>query len=201
MTEKLFEYDKNIKSSGYRYVCGIDEAGRGPLAGPVSVCAIVMPYDEMIDGVNDSKKVSAKKRDKLFEEIKARAISYKCVMLDNNVIDEINILEATKKAMREAVMSLSVEPDVVLIDAVKLALPYETRSIVKGDATSYAIACASIIAKVERDKLMDKYDKEYPEYGFSKHKGYGTKAHIDAIKTFGATPIHRKTFIRNFTNE
>ena len=201
MTEKLFEYDKNIKSSGYRYVCGIDEAGRGPLAGPVSVCAIVMPYDEMIDGVNDSKKVSAKKRDKLFEEIKARAISYKCVMLDNNVIDEINILEATKKAMREAVMSLSVEPDVVLIDAVKLALPYETRSIVKGDATSYAIACASIIAKVERDKLMDKYDKEYPEYGFSKHKGYGTKAHIDAIKTFGTTPIHRKTFIRNFTNE
>lgn len=201
MTEKLFEYDKNILSNGYRYVCGIDEAGRGPLAGPVSVCAVVMPYDEMIDGVNDSKKVSAKKRDKLFDEIKERAISYKCVMLDNEVIDEINILEATKKAMREAVTALSVEPDVVLIDAVKLALPYETRSIVKGDATSYAIACASIIAKVERDRLMDEYDKQYPEYGFSKHKGYGTKAHTDAIRKFGATPIHRKTFIRNFINE
>ena len=201
MTEKLFEYDKNILSNGRRYVCGIDEAGRGPLAGPVSVCAIVMPYDEMIDGVNDSKKVSPKKRDRLFDEIKARAISYKCVMLDNNVIDEINILEATKRAMREAVMSLSVEPDVVLIDAVKLALPYETRSIIKGDATSYAIACASIIAKVERDRLMDEYDKQYPEYGFSKHKGYGTKAHTDAIRAYGATPIHRKTFIRNFTDE
>lgn len=201
MTEKLFEYDKNILSGGYRYVCGIDEAGRGPLAGPVSVCAVVMPYDEMIDGVNDSKKVSPKKRDKLYDEIKSRAISYKCVMIDNNVIDEINILEATKKAMREAVMALKVEPDVVLIDAVKLALPYDTRSIVKGDATSYAIACASIIAKVERDRLMDEYDKEYPEYGFSKHKGYGTKAHTDAIRNYGATPIHRKTFIRNFIDE
>lgn len=201
MTEKLFDYDKKIIESGYRYVCGIDEAGRGPLAGPVSVCAVIMPYDEMLDGVNDSKKISPKKRDLLFDEIKARAISYSCVMLDNNVIDEINILEATKKAMREAVMGLSVEPDVVLIDAVKLPLPYETRSIVKGDATSYAIACASIIAKVERDRLMDKYDSIYPEYGFSKHKGYGTKAHTDAIKSLGPTPIHRKTFIKNFVNE
>ena len=201
MTEKLFEYDKNLIGDGCRYVCGIDEAGRGPLAGPVSVCAVIMPYDEMIDGVNDSKKVSIKKREKLYDEIKSRCISYKSVLIDNEVIDDINILEATKKAMREAVMGLSVEPDVVLIDAVKLALPYKTLSIIKGDATSYAIACASIIAKVERDRLMDEYDKKYPEYGFSKHKGYGTKAHIDAIKTYGATPIHRKTFIRNFTNE
>lgn len=201
MTEKLFEHDKQLIDSGYKYICGIDEAGRGPLAGPVSVCAVIMPYDEMIDGVNDSKKVSPKKRDKLYDEIRQKAVSYKCVMLDNNVIDEINILEATKKAMREAVMGLGVEPDLVLIDAVKLALPYKTQSIIKGDATSYAIACASIVAKVSRDRLMDEYDKEYPEYGFSKHKGYGTKAHTDAIKTYGATPIHRKTFIRNFTNE
>ena len=196
-TEELFNYDKEILDSGYRYICGIDEAGRGPLCGPVSVCAIIMPMDEMIDGVNDSKKISEKKRELLFDEIKSKALTYKCVMLDNNVIDEINILEATKRAMKEAVMSLSITPELVLIDAVKLDLPFETKSIIKGDATSYAIACASIIAKVERDRVMAEYDKAYPEYGFAKHKGYGTKAHIDAIKEYGPTPIHRKTFIRN----
>lgn len=197
-TEELFNYDKEISNSGYKYICGIDEAGRGPLAGPVSVCAVIMPMDEMIDGVNDSKKISEKKRAELLERIKEKAVSYKCVMLDNTVIDEINILEATKRAMKEAVQGLSISPDLVLIDAVKLDLPYETRSIIKGDATSYAIACASIIAKVERDKVMEEMDKTYPEYRFKKHKGYGTKAHIEAIKTFGPTPIHRKTFIRNF---
>ena len=156
-----------------------------------------MPMDEMIDGVNDSKKISEKKRELLFDEIKSKALTYKCVMLDNNVIDEINILEATKRAMKEAVAGLSITPELVLIDAVKLDLPFETKPIIKGDATSYAIACASIIAKVERDRVMAEYDKAYPEYGFAKHKGYGTKAHIDAIKEYGPTLIHRKTFIRN----
>ncbi len=198
MTEELFTYDKNLQESGYRYICGIDEAGRGPLAGPVSVCAIVMPLDEMIEGINDSKKVSPKKRDLLFEEIQKKAICYSCVMLDNTVIDEINILEATKKAMKEAVAGLSVKPDLILVDAVKIDFGCETRSIIKGDATSYSIAAASIIAKVSRDRLMDEYDREYQEYGFSKHKGYGTKAHIEAIKEHGPCPVHRKTFIGNF---
>jgi len=197
-TLDLFEYDKKIADSGYKYICGIDEAGRGPLCGPVSVCAVVMPMDEMIEGIMDSKKVSEKKREKLYDEITQKAIAYKCVMIDNEVIDEINILEATKKAMREAVLGLGIEPDLVLIDAVKLALPYESRSIVKGDATSYAIAAASIVAKVERDRLMAIYDQQYPQYGFLKNKGYGTKAHIEAIREYGPTPIHRKSFIGNF---
>ena len=200
-TKDLFEYDKNLASQGYKYICGVDEAGRGPLCGPVSVCAVVMPMSDMIEGVMDSKKVSEKKREKLYDEITQKALSYKCVMLDNTIVDEINILEATKKAMREAILGLNIEPDLVLIDAVKIALPYETRSIIKGDATSYAIAAASIIAKVERDRLMAEYDKAYPEYGFLKNKGYGTKAHIEAIKKYGPTPVHRKTFIRNFIDE
>lgn len=200
-TKDLFEYDKNLASQGYKYICGVDEAGRGPLCGPVSVCAVVMPMSDMIEGVMDSKKVSEKKREKLYDEITQKALSYKCVMLDNTIIDEINILEATKKAMREAILGLNIEPDLVLIDAVKIALPYETRSIIKGDATSYAIAAASIVAKVERDRLMAEYDKAYPEYGFLKNKGYGTKAHIEAIKKYGPTPVHRKTFIRNFIDE
>ncbi len=196
-TKELFDYDLNLQSSGYANICGVDEAGRGPLCGPVSVCAVIMPMDDVIEGVNDSKKLSEKKRESLYEEITKKALSFKCVMLDNEVIDEINILEATKRAMREAVMGLKVQPDVVLIDAVKIALPYETKSIIKGDATSYAIACASIIAKVERDRVMAELDAKYPEYGFKKHKGYGTKAHIEAIKQYGPTPVHRKTFIRN----
>lgn len=200
-TEELFTYDKTLLEGGYKYVCGIDEAGRGPLAGPVSVCAVIMPLDEMIDGINDSKKVSPKKRDMLFDIIKERAISYSCVMLDSKVIDEINILEATKRAMKEAVANLSVKPDLILVDAVKLDFDCETRAIIKGDATSYSIAAASIIAKVSRDRLMEEYDKEYPEYGFAKHKGYGTAAHIEAIRKIGPCPVHRKTFIGNFTNE
>ena len=200
-TQELFDYDKQLFDLGYRYICGIDEAGRGPLAGPVSVCAVIMPLDQMIDGINDSKKVSPKKRDILYEEIKAKALSYCSIMIDSQVIDEINILQATKKAMREAVAGLSIKPDLILVDAVTMDFDAETRAIIKGDATSYAIASASIIAKVERDRLMDEYDKLYPEYGFAKHKGYGTKVHIDAIKEHGACPVHRKTFIGNFTRE
>ncbi|MBQ2714558.1 MAG: ribonuclease HII [Clostridia bacterium] len=201
MTQELFDFDKKIADSGYKYICGVDEAGRGPLCGPVSVGAVIMPMDRMIEGITDSKKISEKKREKLYDEVINTALFYKCVMIDNEVIDEINILEATKRAMREAVLGLGVDPDIVLIDAVKLALPFETRSIIKGDATSYAIASASIIAKVERDRLMAEYDKEYPEYGFLKNKGYGTKAHIDALKKYGPTKVHRKTFIRNFIGE
>lgn len=200
-TVDLFSFDNELRKQGYRYICGIDEAGRGPLAGPVSVCAIVMDLDEMIDGVNDSKKVSPKKRDNLFETIKQKALSYKCVMLDSKVIDEINILEATKKAMKEAVNGLSVKPDLILVDAVKIDFECETRPIIKGDATSYSIASASIIAKVTRDKLMEEYDKTYPDYGFAKHKGYGTAEHIKAIREKGPTPIHRRSFIGNFVNE
>lgn len=200
-TIDLFNYDKELRKEGYRYICGIDEAGRGPLAGPVSVCAVIMDLDEMIDGVNDSKKVSPKKRDLLYDVVREKALSYKCVMLDSKVIDEINILEATKKAMKEAVQGLSIKPDLILVDAVKIDFGCETRPIIKGDATSYSIASASIIAKVARDRLMEEYDNQFPGYGFAKHKGYGTKDHINAIKTLGPTPIHRRTFIGNFVNE
>ena len=200
-TVDLFSFDNELRKQGYKYICGIDEAGRGPLAGPVSVCAIVMDLDEMIEGVNDSKKVSPKKRDTLFETIKQKALSYKCVMLDSKVIDEINILEATKKAMKEAVSGLSIKPDLILVDAVKIDFDCETRPIIKGDATSYSIASASIIAKVSRDKLMEEYEITYPDYGFAKHKGYGTAEHIKAIREKGPTPIHRKSFIGNFVNE
>lgn len=192
---ELYKFDREFNEP---LICGIDEAGRGPLAGPVSVCAVIMPLDNVIAGINDSKKLSAKRREELFDEILKTALAYSCVMLDNNVIDEINILEATKRAMYEAVEKLSLKPKLILIDAVKLNLDIPTKAIVKGDATSYNIAAASIIAKVSRDRLMDEYDKQYPEYKFARHKGYGTSAHIEAIKKFGACPIHRKTFIKNF---
>ena len=193
---ELFHYDRQFS----KLICGIDEAGRGPLAGPVSIGAVIMPLDDdnIIVGINDSKKLSPKKRLELYDIIKNRAIAYSCIMLDNEVIDEINILEATKRAMYNAIDSLSVKPELVLVDAVKLNLDIETQAIIKGDATSYNIAAASIIAKVTRDKLMDEYDEMYPMYNFKSNKGYGTKDHIEAIKKYGPCPIHRKTFIKNF---
>ena len=202
-----FEYKENLDferawlEKGARYIAGMDEAGRGPLAGPVVAAAVVMPLDEIIAGVDDSKKVSEKKREILFEKIKEKAIAYKIVAVDEKVIDEINILEATKKAMKECVAGLSVPPDVVLVDAVKLDLGVPSQPIIKGDALSYCIAAASILAKVYRDRLMAEYDALYPAYGFLKHKGYGTKAHIDAIKANGPCPIHRRTFIKNFIKD
>ena len=199
-TIELFNHDKDIQLEGYKYICGIDEAGRGPLAGPVSVACVIMPLDDMIDGINDSKKLSEKKREYLYETILDKAISYSIVLVDNREIDRINILEATKQAMREAVSKLNVSPDLVLIDAVKLNCGYPERSIIKGDATSYNIASASILAKVTRDRLMREYDEKYPEYQFEKNKGYGTRAHIDALKTYGPTKIHRKSFIGNFVD-
>ncbi len=194
---ELFHYDRQFNR---KLICGIDEAGRGPLAGPVSVGAVIMPLDDadIIAGINDSKKLSAKKRDELYDIIKNKAVAYSCIMLDNNIIDEINILETTKRAMYNAIESLKIKPELVLIDAVNLNLDTESKAIIKGDATSYNIAAASIIAKVTRDRLMDEYDAMYPEYNFKSNKGYGTKEHIEAIKKYGPCPIHRKTFIKNF---
>ncbi|MBO6264253.1 MAG: ribonuclease HII [Clostridia bacterium] len=198
---KKLEYERELMEKGYRYIAGVDEVGRGPLAGPVVCCAVIMPLNEedIVDGVDDSKKVSEKKRKVLAEEIKKRAVSYKICRIEPEEIDEINILQATKKCMKECVMGLEMPPDVVLVDALDLDIPYKTRGIIKGDALSYSIGAASIVAKVYRDELMEKYAEVYPYYGFEKNKGYGTKAHIDALKERGACPIHRKTFIKNFS--
>ena len=160
---------------------------------------LILSEEDIIDGVDDSKKISAKKREILAETIKEKAICYNICRIEPEEIDEINILEATKKCMKEAIMGLEVEPDVVLVDALRLDIPYKTEGIIKGDALSYTIGAASIVAKVYRDKLMDEYDKLYPEYNFAANKGYGTKAHTDALKEVGACPIHRKTFIKNFS--
>ena len=181
---ELKEIDKSYFKEGYNYICGIDEAGRGPLAGPVVVAAVIMPKDSMIEGVNDSKKVSEKKREKLYELIIEEAISYSVGIVDQNEIDRINILNATKAGLTEAVRTLKVKPELILVDALTnidtCGVPYQ--SIIKGDAKSYSIAAASIIAKVTRDRIMREWDKVYPQYGFEKHKGYGTAAHISAIK-------------------
>lgn len=183
-----------------KYICGIDEAGRGPLAGPVVVASVIMPKDSMIEGVNDSKKVSEKKREKLYEEITNTAIAWGVGIIDQREIDEINILNATKKGLTNSLKELEIKPDLILVDALTnidtLGIPY--RSIIKGDAKSYSIAAASIIAKVTRDRIMRQWDELYPEYCFEKHKGYGTKMHIDAIKKYGPCPLHRKSFIKNF---
>ena len=192
-TKQIFDYDRAF---GFT-VAGIDEAGRGPLAGPVvSACCSI---DYYIEGINDSKKVSEKKREQLYELIIEKASAYGISIIGPEEIDRINILEATKKGMTEAAFKMNLTPALYLIDAVKgLKLNAETKPIIKGDANSYSIAAASILAKVTRDRIMREYDKIYPEYGFEKHKGYGTKFHIDALKTYGPSPIHRKTFIKNF---
>lgn len=194
----MLHYEKEWQAKGFKLIAGVDEVGRGPLAGPVVVASVIMPTDDLIPEVNDSKQVSEKKREKLYPIILEKAISYSFAVVSEKVIDEINILQATKRAMKEAILGLNVSPDVVLIDAVKLDIPYQSQSIIKGDANSYNIACASIIAKVYRDRMMLEYAKIYPEYGFEKHKGYGTAEHIKAIGEFGASPIHRLTFITKF---
>lgn len=197
---ELKEIDKSYFKEGYNYICGIDEAGRGPLAGPVVVAAVIMPKDSMIEGVNDSKKVSEKKREKLYELIIEEAISYSVGIVDQNEIDRINILNATKAGLTEAVRTLKVKPELILVDALTnidtCGVPY--KSIIKGDAKSYSIAAASIIAKVTRDRIMREWDNVYPQYGFASHKGYGTAKHILAIKEYGPCPLHRKSFIKNF---
>ena len=192
---ELYKYDRAIDA---KVIAGIDEAGRGPLAGPVVAAACIMPLDTIIDGINDSKKLSEKKREELYEQIVRCALSYSCVSIDHNVIDEINILEATKRAMKECVETLNVSPTLILIDAVKLNIPYPQKNIIHGDAISYNIAAASIIAKVTRDRMMREYDKIYPEYCFKDNKGYGSAVHIETIKRIGPCHIHRQTFIKNF---
>ena len=191
-------YEKKHLEKGCKYVAGVDEVGRGPLAGPVVCCAVIMPLDELIEGVDDSKKLSEKKREALAELIKQKAISYCIAEVWQDEIDQINILEAVKKCMVNAVEGLSIKPCVTLVDGVDTHLPLNAEYVVKGDMNSYTIGCASIVAKVYRDNLMKDFAKEHPEYGFEKHKGYGTKAHIEKIKEIGPCKLHRKTFIKNF---
>lgn len=200
ITEKIdkLQYERNCLEKGYKYICGIDEVGRGPLAGPVVTCAVIMDLTKLIDGVDDSKKLSAKKREKLYDEIIDSSLAYSITEISEKEIDEINILNATKKCMLQSVTNLDIKPDVLLIDAVKLNTDIPQLSVIKGDALSYTIGCASILAKVYRDRLMAEYDKIYPQYNFKKNAGYGTKEHITAIKEIGPCPIHRKTFIKNF---
>ena len=190
------------KYSDLAYVAGIDEAGRGPLAGPVVAAAVILPKDIFLPFLNDSKKVTEKRRDVLFDEIKQNAIAYGIGIASNTLIDEINILQATYEAMREAINALEKTPDVLLVDAVHIPdINIKQVGIVKGDAKSVNIAAASILAKVTRDRIMVEYDKIYPEYGFASNKGYGTATHIAALKEIGPCAIHRKSFIGNFVSE
>ena len=190
-------YEKQYEDLAW--ICGIDEAGRGPLAGPVVAAAVILPKDCRILYLNDSKKLSEKRREALFDEIKEKALAYGIGITDHETIDRINILQATYAAMREAINNLKETPDILLNDAVtipEVSIPQV--AIVKGDAKSLSIAAASVLAKVTRDHLMIEYDQTYPEYGFAKHKGYGTKAHIEALKKYGPCEIHRRSFIGNF---
>lgn len=192
-------YERELHAQGKKYVCGVDEVGRGPLAGPVVCAAVIMSEDDIIEGVDDSKKLSAKKREMLSELIRQKAVAYAICRVEPQIIDEINILQATRLCMKNAVESLSVRPDFVLTDGnMTLDISVPQRSIVKGDAQCYCIGAASIIAKVERDALMEEYAKIYPQYGFEKNVGYGTAAHIQAIKEFGLTPVHRRSFTKKW---
>lgn len=194
---EMFSYERKYEHLGY--ICGIDEAGRGPLAGPVVAGAVILPKDCDIMYLNDSKKLSAEKREELYEIICGSAAAVGVGYASPQRIDEINILQATYEAMREAVSQLSVRPQILLNDAVKIPdIPYPQVPIIKGDAKSASIAAASIVAKVTRDRLMMEYDRLMPEYGFAAHKGYGSAAHIAALKEYGPSPIHRKTFITHF---
>ena len=199
--EEKLQFERALQAKGLRYIAGVDEVGRGPLAGPVVCAAVIMPLDDesLIVGVDDSKKLSEKKREQLAEEIKQRALAYTIVEIDEKTIDEINILEATKLGMKRAIESLDLTPDVVLTDGnMTIDITHKQHSVIHGDALSYSIGAASIIAKVYRDHLMDEYAKAYPQYAFEKNKGYGTAAHIQGIKEYGLCPIHRRTFTKKF---
>ena len=190
----LLKYEKALYKEGYNLIAGVDEVGRGPLVGPVVTAAVILPKKYKLDGLNDSKKLTAKQRDKFYDILRKDAISIGIGMCDAQIIDEINIYEATKVAMKEAINNLSVKPDYVLIDAMKLDLDIPHLPIIKGDAKSLSIAAASVIAKVTRDRMMDELDKEYPEYGFKKHKGYPTKQHLEALKKYGPLKNYRFTY-------
>ena len=191
------EYEQNAELKGYKAICGVDEAGRGPLAGPVCAAAVILPPNTIIDGVNDSKKLTEKKREALFDVIKETAVSYCIAYASVEEIESINILNATMLAMKRAVEGLDVKADYAMIDGNKMPpLDIDGETIVKGDAKSMSIACASILAKVSRDRLLYEYAKEYPQYQFDKHKGYGTAAHREAILEYGPCPYHRMSFLK-----
>ena len=208
--QEIQKIERSLYEKGIKSICGIDEAGRGPLAGPVVVASVIMPQDSMIEGVNDSKKVSEKKREMLYEKIIEEAVAYGVGIIGQEEIDKINILNATKEGLTTCIKELEQDlknkkrdfekPDIILVDALTKidtdGISYQ--SIIKGDAKSYSIAAASIIAKVTRDRIMRQWAEVYPEYGFEKHKGYGTAVHIAALKEHGACPLHRKTFVKNF---
>ena len=192
------QYERKHQNLGYKYIAGVDEVGRGPLAGPVVCASVIMPLDDLIEGVDDSKKLTEKKREELAVLIKERAIAYSICEISQEEIDEINILNAVKKCMVKAVKGLKIQPEITLVDGVDTHLEINAEYVIKGDFNSYTIGCASILAKVYRDNLMKEYAKEFTEYGFEKHKGYGTKFHIEKIKEIGPCKLHRRTFIKNF---
>ncbi|MBE6954915.1 MAG: ribonuclease HII [Ruminococcaceae bacterium] len=199
MERNLWEIENSLYSDEIRLIAGVDEAGRGPLAGPVCAAAVILPKDLEIPGLNDSKKLTEKKRDELYDVILEKAEAYSVAMASEQEIDDINILQATFLAMRRALDGLSVRPDLALIDGNRetdFGLPVKT--VIKGDSLSANIAAASILAKVTRDRLMEEYDKQYPEYGFAVHKGYGTKRHYVALDEHGQSPIHRKSFLKKY---
>ncbi len=195
----MLEIEEDLYNKGYKLVCGVDEAGRGPLCGPVVAAAVILKPGDTIEGVNDSKKLSEKKREKLYGDIMDRALAVGIGISDVDVIEDVNILNATKLAMKQAIEKLSIVPEYVLIDGNQMIdIDISASTVVHGDAVSESIAAASIIAKVTRDRMLIKWDKDYPEYGFAKHKGYGTKAHIEAIGKYGLTPLHRPSFCTKF---
>ncbi|GHV01214.1 hypothetical protein FACS1894211_10480 [Clostridia bacterium] len=196
----LLKFEQEYAAKGYARIAGCDEAGRGPLAGPVSCAAVIMPLDGVHPEINDSKKLSPKKRDLLYGYIVRTALAYAVVFIDNETIDAVNILNATKRGMEAALAALKLRPDIALIDAVKgLKTEFPTVPLIHGDALSYNIAAASILAKVERDRLMAKYAEQYPQYGFERHWGYPTPAHYKSIEQFGVCPLHRRTFLTKQT--
>lgn len=189
------EYERRLLNEGYKYICGVDEVGRGPLAGPVVCAAVIMPLDKLVEGVDDSKKITKKKREILAEKILNCAVACHICRIEREIIDEINILQATRLCMKNAVEGLSVKPDFVLTDGnMTLDISVPQTSVIKGDAKSYTIGAASIVAKVYRDNIMKEYAALYPQYGFETNAGYGSRSHIEAIEKYGLTPIHRRSF-------
>lgn len=189
------EYERRLLNEGYKYICGVDEVGRGPLAGPVVCAAVIMPLDKLVEGVDDSKKIGKKKRETIAEKILNCAVACRICRVEREIIDEINILQATRLCMKNAVEGLSVKPDFVLTDGnMTLDISLPQTSIIKGDAKSYTIGAASIVAKVYRDNIMKEYAALYPQYGFETNAGYGSRSHIEAIEKYGLTPIHRRSF-------
>ncbi|MEH7387054.1 ribonuclease HII [Bacillus sp. JJ1521] len=192
--KEMTQYEQALFKNGFTYIAGVDEVGRGPLAGPVVAAAVILPQDAYLPGLNDSKKLSEQKREELFQQINASAISIGIGIIPSNVIDNVNIYQATKQAMKKAILGLSIKPDHLLVDAMEIPIDISQTSIIKGDANSVSIAASSIIAKVTRDRLMVRLSHEYPQYGFEKHMGYGTAYHLEALKKHGVTSEHRRSF-------